>query len=637
MTCYSKSAVETADDRYREASANTRAKRKDNGMELLPGNTKPKADARFYTRYAISALALLAVLFCFAKFASTMSIIVFAFVLALLTAIATPTFAYVLFTSKLHDRTLLSETGYIAKITRGKILRILVSFVLSVFAMASLLLSVVRWGQLEWVIAIVGVIICPFAFMLANKISAHEFKLVFEKTGTLLLGGLLLMAALGIASAIVVVNTAAPQVNSVLECFLAHENPFGESSSTLLADAGLVTTYTDTVMSCLLSHIADASWSGYVGLQIALLVCSLGGFVNLLCTCMMPDCVIELFLPLADVGEPEERIQQRKLQPGLIALAAILAVAPIAAALWADAKAKEIESIDGVSQGKQLVRDQIGKAVYVIDGKTYDQEAVEMVLSDLSGETSQLTNRVQNTLVPLVNAAFDKRIENIDSYLDWYYSLPADYERVIRVFTGSLEEGLRNQLSTSLSQGIDDSGLNDEMQACVEQAAQLQEKLKNGLADCEVADVPDWLQKPAEFNPQRLTEIQKPSEQLLEDSQRITTSVGAGAVGGFVVKKVVDRVVGQKAFEKMTTTLARSLGLKTASSAIGSVTGSVVPGAGNVAGFVAGAAIGTGVDFAILKADEMQNRQTYHDEIAEIIEQQRAEVLAALPQAPRAE
>lgn len=235
-------------------------------MELLPGNTKPKADARFYTRYAISALALLAVLFCFAKFASTMSIIVFAFVLALLTAIATPTFAYVLFASKLHDRTLLSETGYIAKITRGKILRILVSFVLSVFAMASLLLSVVRWGQSEWAIAIVGVIICPFAFMLANKISAHEFKLVFEKTGTLLLGGLLLMAALGIASAVVVVNTAAPQVNSVLECFLAHENPFGESSSTLLADAGLVTTYTDTVMSCLLSHIADASWSGYAGL-----------------------------------------------------------------------------------------------------------------------------------------------------------------------------------------------------------------------------------------------------------------------------------------------------------------------------------------------------------------------------------
>ena len=82
VTCYSKSAVETADDRYREASANTRAKRKDNGMELLPGNTKPKADARFYTRYAISALALLAVLLCFAKFASTMSIIVFAFVLA---------------------------------------------------------------------------------------------------------------------------------------------------------------------------------------------------------------------------------------------------------------------------------------------------------------------------------------------------------------------------------------------------------------------------------------------------------------------------------------------------------------------------------------------------------------------------
>lgn len=114
-----------------------------------------------------------------------------------------------------------------------------------------------------------------------------------------------------------------------------------------------------------------------------------------------------------------------------------------------------------------------------------------MVLADLSAESTQLTDRVQNTLVPLINASFDKRIENIDNYLDWYYSLPADYERIIRAFTGSLEEGLKDQLATSLAEGIDDSELNDEMQTCAEQAAQLQEDLKDKLASCEVSDVPD--------------------------------------------------------------------------------------------------------------------------------------------------
>lgn len=95
-----------------------------------------------------------------------------------------------------------------------------------------------------------------------------------------------------------------------------------------------------------------------------------------------------------------QRIQRRRPQAGLVVLAAVLVIAPVAAALWAEGKAAEIESVEGVSQGKQLVQDQIGKAVYMIDGKTYDQEAVEMALGELSGESSQLTDRVQNTLVP---------------------------------------------------------------------------------------------------------------------------------------------------------------------------------------------------------------------------------------------
>lgn len=609
-------------------------------MHHLSGSAKPEASARFYARYALCALILISVLFSFAKFANTLSMLAFSLVLALLTAIATPTFAYVLFATKLHNRSLLSETGFFAKATRGKAIRIVASFVLSLVAMTGLLFSVVHWGQAEWLIAVAGAAVCPFVFMLANKISAHEFKLAFEKTGTLVLGGVLLTLSIGVASAIVFANTPAPQFNSVLESFLANENPFGESPSVLLADVGLLTTCTDTVLTCLLSHVADASWSGYVSAQVLLTVFSIGGFVNLLCACMMPDCVCELFLPLADVDEPEERLQQRKPQAGLIVLTIVLAVVPLAAGLGAEAKTAEIESIEGVSQGKQFVQDQIGVAVYMIDGKTYDQEAVEMVLTDMAGESSELTNRVQNTLVPLINASFDKRIQNIDNYLDWYYSLSADYERVIRTFTGSLEEGLKDQLAASLAEGIDDSELNDEMQTCTELAAKLQEELEARLAACEVTTVPDWLQKPAEFDPKRITEIKQPSEKLMEDNQRIIASVGGGAVGGYITKKVFDRVVGKEAKEaiaKMVTTLARSLGLKTASSAIGGAVGSFAPVVGNAAGVVAGAAIGTGIDYALLKADETQNRQAYHDEIAESIEQQRAETLAALPQAPQGE
>ena len=325
-------------------------------MNLLPGNTEPKVGAQFYTQYAISALVMLAVLFCFAKFANGMPMLAFSFVLAVLTAIATPTFAYVLFATKLHNRTLLSDTGFLAKATRGKVIRIILSFILSCVAMAGLLISVVRWGQAEWVIALIGAAACPFVFMLANAILTHEFKLAFKKTGTLLLGGFLLTLAIGIASAVVFANTPAPHFDSVLECYLSMENPFGESSSVLLADVGYLTTLTDSVLVCLLSHTADASWDQYVVVQAVLTAISAGGFVNLLCSCMMPECGCELFLPLADAGESEERIRQRKPQVGLIVLTIVLAIAPLAACSWAETRAAEIESIEGVSQGKQFVQ-----------------------------------------------------------------------------------------------------------------------------------------------------------------------------------------------------------------------------------------------------------------------------------------
>lgn len=614
-----------------------RTSRKGSMMQSLPENEESRANMRFCLRYVTGALCLAIILLGFSHFAHIMSVPAFAIILALLTAISTPTIAYALIATKLHNRTLLSQTGFASKLTRGKTIRTIVAFILSLISMTGLLFSVVRWSLVEWGIFAIGVILCPFIFMLANKISNHEFKLEFNRTGTLIIGGLLLAAVLGAATAVVIVNSPAPQFDSLRDSFLAHSNAFENSPSTLLNDAGLVASYSDTVIAFLLSNVANVSRDGYVALQLIMTLSSLSGIVTLLSACMMPDCIRELFLPLVDIGETRTDERSRKPQIGLIALSAVLAVLPIGVCLYAEAKDAEIQSIEGISVGKQLIQDQIGVGVYAIDGKTYDQETVEMVLADMAGESAQLTDRVQNTLVPLINASFDKRIENVDNYLDWYYSIPADYERVLRAITGSVEDGLKDQLATSLAEGVDDSTLNGEMQACAEQAANLQEELESRLAACEVSNVPDWLLKPAEFDLKRLTEIEQPSEKLMEDNQRIIASVGGGAVGGFIAKKVVERAVKKEAVVKMATTLARSIGLKSASSAIGAAAGSAVPVAGNAAGLAAGTAIGVAIDFALLKADEAQNRQTYHDEIAEAIEQQRAEVLAALPQAPLAE
>lgn len=120
------------------------------------------------------------------------------------------------------------------------------------------------------------------------------------------------------------------------------------------------------------------------------------------------------------------------------------------------------------------------------------------------------------------------------------------------------------------------------------------------------------------------------AKRFLDSEQRFAASAASGVASGVVVKKAVDRIVEKEVVGKMATKLARALGVKSASTVIGGVAGTAVPGIGNVVGVVAGTAIGAGVDFALLKADEAQNRQTYRDEIAQSIEEARNEMLAEL-------
>lgn len=259
-----------------------------------------------------------------------------------------------------------------------------------------------------------------------------------------------------------------------------------------------------------------------------------------------------------------------------------------------------------------------------------DRSAVDVVLADVAQQSQLLSDRVKTNLIPLVNASYDQQVDNIDNYLDWYYSLPADYERFFRTFTGTVESAVEDQLVASLSEGIDDSAFAQEYEACCEQAEAIKSEASARLTDCEVTGIPDYLLVASPLSVSSVEESTKAVQGLLSSDQRIGISAAAGVVGGVAVKKAINHIVDKEVVEKMATKLARSLGLRSASTAIGGVAGSVAPGVGNAVGAAAGAVIGVGVDFALLKADELQNRQAYHDEIAEGVEQARSDTLAVL-------
>ena len=94
------------------------------------------------------------------------------------------------------------------------------------------------------------------------------------------------------------------------------------------------------------------------------------------------------------------------------------------------------------------------------------------------------------------------------------------------------------------------------------------------------------------------------------------------------MKILVEKALGKEFLKKLVSKLS-SMGFSRAASARGvGAMGTIGGPAGTVAGRGAGTAISVGVDSALLAIDEMQNRETYKQEIIATIEEERVEKLA---------
>jgi hypothetical protein len=356
---------------------------------------------------------------------------------------------------------------------------------------------------------------------------------------------------------------------------------------------------------------------------------ALFGVAGLLGFCSLKGSELKrVFLPLENLGEKDVH---RSIVRRYVVLAAALPLCLTALFAAADFKAAEVSQMGEFTMAEKVVRDQVGIAAYLIDGKYYDQLAVEELVGEMKGRSEELFGKLESEVVPLVNASFDARLANVDSYLDWYYSLPADYERLGNLITGSVESYASEQFKAKIEEGIDDSQISGKLEELSGQAEALKTEFETRLADCELSDAPVWLLAAQEMSPTDLfSGPLGPTEKLLEAPERFGMSAAAGMAGGILSKKLVEKVLKKEFFGKIVGRMSSALATRAAGGAAGAAAESVVPAIGTIAGLAAGTAIGVGADYGMLKLDEAQNRETYKQEIIDTIEEQRAEVLASL-------
>ena len=645
--------------------------------------------------YAIKAAAVVALLFLFSRVAAWAPGWCVAVVWAACSVLLAVGITYHAVVKKTINQAALHAGGMLGRINGGRTFRLIAAFIVSAVGVAGLLVASVGWNAWQWGLAVAAVPLFLLVNMLVDKVVGKEAALLFRASLDVRASACITGALLFAASFALFAVQPTPEVTSATEAFLSAENPFASSPSTIMSEAGLAVSYADALSTYGLSRLGELNAFGRYCAQTLLLVSSIFGLAGLLGTCALDLRELKrVFLPLEKIGARQEKMA--RVSRGAGAPQPIFLKAPIVAAVAAplilvgafvasDSALAQMKAADELTPAENLVREAFGTTAYVLDNKYYDQQQVQALMEETTVKSAALSEDARNDLIPRVNAVFDARVANVDSYLDWYYSLGADYERLGNLITGTIESFVADQLTSSLEAGVDDSEYLSTLQSYVDQAAALKAEYEEGLANSELVGIPEWLLTSTEaITADFLSGPIEPTQRLLDAGERFGISATVGGAGGIAAgvatskavggaaekaatksaekaaasvagdaaekaagkqaaktaEKAASKSIGSKIVEKATSKaffkaivsrIGSMIGSRGVGAAVGGAAGTLVgPGVGTAVGIAAGAAIGVGVDYGLLMLDEAQNRESYKAEIIESIEEERAEVLAQI-------
>lgn len=645
--------------------------------------------------YAIKAAAVVALLFLFSRVAAWAPGWCVAVVWAACSVLLAVGITYHAVVKKTINQAALHAGGMLGRINGGRTFRLIAAFIVSAVGVAGLLVASVGWVAWQWGLAVAAVPLFLLVHMLVDKVVGKEAALLFRASLDVRASAWITGALLFAASFVLFAAQPTPEVTSATEAFLSAENPFASSPSTIMSEAGLAVSYADALSTYGLSRLGELNAFGRYCAQTLLLVSSIFGLAGLLGTCALDLRELKrVFLPLEKIGARQEKMA--RVSRGAGAPQPIFLKAPIVAAVAAplilvgafvasDSALAQMKAADELTPAENLVREAFGTTAYVLDNKYYDQQQVQALMEETTVKSAALSEDARNDLIPRVNAVFDARVANVDSYLDWYYSLGADYERLSNLITGTIESFVADQLTSSLEAGVDDSEYLSTLQSYVDQAAALKAEYEEGLANSELVGIPEWLLTSTEaITADFLSGPIEPTQRLLDAGERFGISATVGGAGGIAAgvatskavggaaekaatksaekaaasvagdaaekaagkqaaktaekaafksigSKIVEKATSKAFFKAIVSRIGSMIGSRGVGAAVGGAAGTLVgPGVGTAVGIAAGAAIGVGVDYGLLMLDEAQNRESYKAEIIESIEEERAEVLAQI-------
>lgn len=283
---------------------------------------------------------------------------------------------------------------------------------------------------------------------------------------------------------------------------------------------------------------------------------------------------------------------------GLMA-AAVLALGLGLGVALAERGLTSIPSVDRPAAQLQTGAERIGDALY--RAGTWDQ------IQALRAATLAEDDAANARLAEALNTAFDAMVANVDLFLDGYYTLWADYMRLFASITFGLEQHLADKLEEGLTSGAPFAAfeaLRDSELAAI--AARHRELLQQEAALLDAARLSDTINPALLRVAEGRFALPDFDERLQADLTRAqarwAVSVGAGAMSFVIAQRVVTRLAERGLLRIAAQALTR----------------------------IGGVLVAFGVDYALVKLDEYQNRDTFRAEILAEIERLRSDARAGL-------
>ena len=278
-----------------------------------------------------------------------------------------------------------------------------------------------------------------------------------------------------------------------------------------------------------------------------------------------------------------------------------------------------------------------------IDDHHYRQGTIEQLASARAAAAAAVgvaAERFQRE----VDAAFERlEGEAVGEYLDWYYSLPAEYGRIGMMLRGRLQDYLTEKARETFQQEKWYRGVETAFERMLSVDAEARAAYERAVRDILDQNRVD----PSEHAAFEVTlttaleDIVRPSlhQDVIPAAHRLATAgvaggAGSAAAGGItfvIVQKVTAKVLGKQVLKLAAKApLKAAVGKLAGGAAAGAAIGSLVPAAGTavgavVGGVLVGASIGVAVDGALLELEEALSRDDFERELVTAVQQARRE------------